>query len=131
MPKKKQEEKKEEVKSVSGKTETSQTHEKLRDLADKAKTELEKILKIIGKEADLSSKFMKSKVQVLGLNNDLEKKYRELGKETYNLVSENKITDSNLKKICDEIDGLYKEVDQRKEQIDDYKVQMKKVPNSK
>lgn len=100
-------------------------YERLQELAGKARVELEKILKVIGKEADLSSKFLRGKIDVLGLDNEIDKKYRELGKEAYNLVSEGKISELGLKSVCDEIDKLYSKIEQSRKQINKLKVQMK------
>lgn len=102
-------------------------YEKLQELAGKAKVELGKILKIIGKEADLSSKLLRGKIDVLGLDTEIEKKYRELGKEAYNLVSDGSINEPGLKSICDEIDEMYSRIEQSKKQIDKLKQQMKKT----
>lgn len=107
-------------------------YKRLQELAGKARVELEKILKVIGKEADLSSKFLRGKIDVLGLDSEIEKKYRELGKEVYDLVSRGVITEPGLKPICDEIDKLYSKLEQNKKQIDKLKQQMKKsVPVAK
>lgn len=102
-------------------------YEKLQELAGKARVEVEKILKIIGKEADLSSKFLKGKINILGFDNEIEKRYRELGKEVYNLIDRGTINEPSLKVICDEIDKLYGKLDQTKKQITKVKEQMKKV----
>lgn len=101
--------------------------ERLQELAVKARGELEKILKVIGKEADLSSKFLKQKINVLGLDTEVDKRYRELGKETYNLISKGRITEAGLLKISDEIDKLYIKLGQTRKEITKLKDQMKKA----
>lgn len=113
---------------MAKKKETGKGYEKLQELAGKARVELEKILKIIGKEADLSSKFLKGKINVLGLDTDIEKMYRELGKETYELISRGKIIEPGLKAIYDEINKLYVKRDRIKNEIDRFKKQIKDVP---
>lgn len=110
---------------MAKKKEMQKGYEKLHELAGKARVELEKILKIIGKEADLSSKFLRSKIDVLGLDSEIEKKYIELGKEAYDLVSKGEITDSKLKPITEEIEKLYNKLNQSRKQIDKLKEQMK------
>lgn len=113
---------------MAKKKELFKGYERLQDLAGKARTELEKILKIIGKEADLSSKFLKGKINVLGLDNDIEKMYRELGKETYELISGGKIIEPGLRTIYSEINKLYVKRDKIKNEIDRFKKQIKAVP---
>ena len=109
------------------KKEVQKRYEKLFDVATKARSELEKILKIIGKETDLSSKFLKSKIEALGVNTEIEKKYLQLGKESYSLVVDGKITEKGLKKIADEIDGLYSKLAASKKDMTLLKAEMKKA----
>lgn len=101
--------------------------ERLQELAVKARAELEKILKVIGKEADLSSKFLKRKINVLGLDTEIDKKYKELGKVTYDLISKGDITDPELRKISDDIDKLYIKLGQTKKEISRLREQMRKA----
>lgn len=100
---------------------------RLQELAVKARSELEKILKVIGKEADLSSKFLKRKIDVLTLDTEIDKKYRELGKEVYNLITKGEITDPRLRKISDDIDKLYVRLGQTRKEITRLKTEMKKT----
>lgn len=101
--------------------------ERLQELAVKARAELEKILNVIGKEADLSSKFLKRKINILTLDTEIEKKYRELGKEAYDLISRGDITDPGLRKISDDIDKIYIRLGQTRKEISRLKEQMKKA----
>lgn len=117
-------------KKESAKKELPKSYARLKDLASKARVEVEKILRIIGKEADLSSKVLKGRVDVLNLDTKIEKKYREMGKETYTLIEEEKITDTKLKSIAVEIDKLYRALEQKKKQINRLKQDMKKVAKS-
>lgn len=112
---------------MAKKKEMQKGYERLQELAGKARVELDKILRIIGKEANLSSKFLRRKIDILGLDSQIEKKYIDLGKEVYNLVSNGLITEPMLKSICNEIDKLYSKIEQGKKQIDKLKVQMKDV----
>jgi len=111
---------------MAKKSDSGKSYEKLQSLAVKAKTELEKMLKVIGEEANLSSKFLKGKIDILGINTEIEKKHRELGKETYNLMSQGKLTDPKLKLLASELDDLYSKVSQRRDQVDKLKDQIKK-----
>jgi hypothetical protein len=113
------------------KKEKGEGSERLQSLAKKARTELEKMLKIIGEEASLSSRFIKGKIDILGINTEIEKKYKDLGKESYNLISSGKITEPGLKAISSEIDLLYNKANKRKEEIEKLKTQIKKTPNFK
>lgn len=112
---------------MAGKKELGKGYERLQELAGKARVELEKILNVIGKEADLSSKFLKKKINVIGLDTEIDKKYRELGKETYDLISKGTISESSLLKISDEIDKLYIRLGQTRKEIGKLKDQMKKA----
>ena len=117
-------------KKETAKKELPKSYARLKDLAGKARLEVEKILKIIGKEADLSSKVLKGRVDILNLDTKIGKKYREMGKETYSLIEKEKITDFKLKSIAVEIDKLYRTLEQKKKQINKLKQQMKKVVKS-
>ena len=70
------------------------------------------VLKKIISQQNLSSKFLKGKIDILGFNTEIEKKYRELGKETYNLMSQGKLMDPKLKLLASELDDLYSKVHQ-------------------
>lgn len=109
------------------KKELPESYARLKNLAGRARVEVEKILRIIGKEADLSSKVLKGRVEVLNLDTKIEKKYREMGKETYGLIEKGKITEAKLKTIALEIDKLYRVLEQKKKQISKLKQQMKKA----
>lgn len=112
------------------KKELPKSYARLTELAGKARVEVEKILRIVGKEADLSSKVLKGKIDILNMDTKIDKKYREMGKETYDLVEKGKITETNLKAIAGEIDKLYNGLGQKKKQINKLKQQMKKVAKS-
>lgn len=107
--------------------EAGKGYKKLQVLADKAKVELEKILKIVSKEADLGSRFLKEKIAVMGLDSDIEKKYIELGKEAYSLIDKGSITEPSLKAISSEIDRLYDKLEEARKQIGSLKEQMVKA----
>jgi len=109
------------------KKESSKGIEKLHELAGKARVELEKILSIIGKEADLSSKFVKGKMDVMSLDANIEHKYIELGKEVYNLIARGEITDPRLKVIGEELNTLYRKVEEKKKELGELKSAMKNV----
>jgi hypothetical protein len=111
---------------MAKKNDSGKSYELLQSFASKAKIELEKMLKVIGEEANLSSQFLKGKIDILGINTEIEKKYRELGKEAYLLISEGKLNDSKLKAVALELDQLYSKVDQRRKNIDKLKDQIKK-----
>lgn len=105
----------------------AEKYDRLQELAGKARVELEKILKVIGKEADLSSKFLKRKINVIGLDTEIDKRYRELGKETYDLIGKGTISESSLLRISDEIDKLYIKLGQTRKEISRLTDQMKKA----
>ena len=114
-------------KKISKKTakELPKSYERLQEFAHKARVEVERILKIVGKEADLSSQLLKRKVDIYGLDSKVEKKYIDLGKEAYNLVDKGKITHAKLKGIVRDIDNLYDLIDKSKEEVDKLKKQIK------
>lgn len=105
---------------------TAKAYEKLQELATKARVELEKLVKLVTKEADFGSKLVKEKFDILNLNVKIDKKYRQLGKEVYDLVNKGEITNSTLVRIVKEIDKLYKNVDKKKKEVDKLKRLMKK-----
>lgn len=114
-------------KKVIEKKNASKNYERLHELAGKTRLELEKLLRVIGKEANLSSQFVKGKLDIISINSELEKKYREVGKETYNLIADKKIKEPGLKDICLEIDELYKKLDEHKKNLERLKEQMKRA----
>lgn len=109
------------------KKELPKSYARLTELAGKARVEVEKILKIIGREADLSSKVLKGKIDIMNLDTKIDRNYRELGKETYNLIEKGRITDTRLKSITLDINKMYRNLDQKRKQINKLKHQMKKV----
>lgn len=109
------------------KKELPKSYDRLKELAVKTRIEVEKILKIIGREADLSSKVLKGRIVVLNLDTKIEKKYVEMGKETYSLIEKGKIPDTKLKSIAVEIDKLYRTLGQKRKDIDKLKKEMKRV----
>lgn len=115
------------AKKEAVKKELPKSYAKLTELAAKARVEVERILKIIGKEADLSSKVLKGRVDILNIDTRIDKQYRELGKESYNLVEKGKVDNSELKSIVSEINELYKLVDKKKKQVDKLKQEMRKA----
>jgi len=106
------------------------TYEKLQELASKARVEVEKILKIVGKEAGLGSKVLKGRIDILNLDTKIDNKYRELGKETYNLIQKGVISDSKLKSIVDEINGYYDALGEKRGQVGELQQEMKKAVKS-
>lgn len=126
-PKKKKDDE-EKMKMAVGNEESKEvpkSYERLQELANKAKVEVGKILKIIGKEADLSSKLLKGKLDIHGIDSKVEKKYIQLGKEAYNLVEEGKIDNGVLVAIVEEINKFNDDSQQKHEEIKDLKQKMK------
>jgi len=105
---------------------TVKAYEKLQELSTKARVELEKLVKLVTKEADFGSKLVREKFDILNLNVKIDKKYRQLGKEVYDLVNKGEITAPTLVKIVEEINKLYKSVDKKKKEVDKLKKSMKK-----
>ena len=110
---------------------TSNNYERLHELAGKTKLELEKLLRVIGKEANLSSQFVKGKMDIISINTELGKLYRELGKEAYNLIIDGKIKEPGLNSIRLKVDELYKKLDENKQNLEKLKGQMKKAGSEK
>ncbi len=110
---------------------TSNNYERLHELAGKTKLELEKLLRVIGKEANLSSQFVKGKLDIISINTELERSYRELGKEVYNLIIDGKIKEPGLNSIRLKVDKLYKKLDENKQNLEKLKGQMKKAGSEK
>ncbi len=102
-------------------------YERLQEFAQKARLEVERILKIVLKEGDLSSKLLKRKMDLIGLDTKVEKKYMELGKETYNLIEAGKISESKLVTLVKEIDKLYDSIEKNKKDVDGLKKLIKKT----
>lgn len=100
-------------------------YERLQELATKAREEMEKLVKLVTKEADLGSKFVKDKIDVLNFNVQIDRKYRDIGKEVYNLVHKGEIDNQNLKDVIVEIDGLYDRIETLKNNLKDTTTKMK------
>lgn len=112
---------------MTEKSENQNRYARLTELAGKARSEVEKILKIISKEADLGSKMLKSKLDIINLDSQIDKKYRELGKETYNLIGKGEIKNAGLKLLADELNAFYNTIAEKKTQVTQLGVEMKKA----